>query len=93
MVGDRRQRIFGTEPLQLNARLLQFRRPGFEHALELTRLGEEALTTGIGPDAERCQRADQCRNDRQPVLHSSLHLSTLSLTVGHSNLPSIPVTV
>ena len=84
VVGDRGQRIFRAEPLQLDARRFKFSGAELERLLDLRGARGEPLTADIGPHAKRRQSADQCRNDRQPILHSSLHWCQRCSMKGHS---------
>jgi hypothetical protein len=89
VVGDGGQRILGRQALQLDARRLELGRAQFERLLELRRLGLDPLPAHIGPHPECRQRSYQRRDDRQPVLHSSLRRCTACSMVGHST-PVMP---
>jgi hypothetical protein len=72
VVGHRGQRIFGAQPLQLYARRFELGGSRVERSLEFVRADRQPPAAGVRPDAECRQGADDGRNERQPLLHSSL---------------------
>src|SRR4029453_6693220 len=76
VIGHRGQRVFSAHALQLDARGFELRRPRFERSLERDGAHVLALPADVCPDAECRERSNQCGNDRQPVLHWSLHWCT-----------------